>query len=299
MKSRSLIRLIRVIFPIFICLISMPNFDLHCHSNISDGVLTPEELALRAKQNGVDVWALTDHDELSGIARARASAQEHDMHHVAGVEVSISWAGETVHIIGLRIDEHNQTLNDGLFHTREGRRARALEIGRQLELVGIHGAFDGALKYAVNPGLVGRTHFARYIVELGICQKVGEVFKKYLVEGKPGYVPHRWASLEQALAWIHAANGVAIVAHPGRYKYSELAEAEMLSQFKQLGGAGIEVVTGSHSIEQYQHYAQVANYYGFLASQGSDFHAPGESRVDLGKLPPLPSQLKPVWHDWF
>ena len=277
----------------------MPNFDLHCHSNISDGVLSPEELALRAKQNGVDVWALTDHDELSGIARARVAAQAHGIQYVTGVEVSISWAGETVHIIGLRIDEYNQTLNDGLHVTRAGRSARALEIGRQLELVGIHDAFEGALKYAVNPGLVGRTHFARYIVELGICQKVGEVFKKYLVEGKPGYVPHRWASMEQALAWIHAANGIAVVAHPGRYKYSELAEAEMLSQFKQLGGAGIEVVTGSHSVDQYQHYAQVANHYGFLASQGSDFHAPGESRVDIGKLPPLPSQLKPVWHDWF
>lgn len=277
----------------------MPNFDLHCHSNISDGVLSPEELALRAKQNGVDVWALTDHDELAGIAQARTSANALGIRHIAGVEISISWAGETVHIIGLQIDEENLVLQAGLQSSRDGRNTRALEIGKQLQRAGINDAYAGALKFCANPSMVGRTHFARYIVELGICQNVGEVFKKYLVEGKPGYVPHRWASLEQALTWIQAASGIAVVAHPGRYKYSALAEAEMLDQFKQLGGTAIEVVTGSHTPDQYQHYAQIAKNYGFLASQGSDFHAPGESRVDLGKLPPLPPQLKPVWHDWF
>ncbi len=277
----------------------MQNFDLHCHSNISDGVLSPEALAIRAKNNGVEVWALTDHDELSGIAPARAAATALGMHHIAGVEVSISWAGETVHIIGLQIDETCPELLQGLATTRIGRTARAQEIGHQLEIAGVPGAYQGALKYAGNPGLVGRTHFARYIVEIGLCAKVGDVFKKYLVEGKPGFVPHCWASIEQALAWIHAANGIAVVAHPGRYKYSDLAESAMLARFKELGGAAIEVVTGSHTVDQYQHYAQMANQYGFLASIGSDFHAPGESRIDLGCLPPLPSNVKPIWHNWF
>lgn len=276
----------------------MLNFDLHCHSNISDGVLKPEEVALRAKNNGVDVWALTDHDEVAGIGIARETARALGMRHVAGVEVSISWAGETVHIIGLQIDESNPVLLQGLQTTRTGRNARALEIAVQLEKAGIPDAYAGALKYAGNPQLLGRTHFARYIVELGICNKVSQVFDKFLIEGRPGYVPHRWATLEQALGWIHAAGGVAVVAHPGRYKYSDLAESEMLQHFKQLGGAGIEVVTGSHSVDQYQHYSKVAQHYGFLASIGSDFHAPGESRIDVGKLPPLPSHLTPVWHNW-
>lgn len=277
----------------------MLNFDLHCHSNISDGVLSPEALAARAKENGVEVWALTDHDEVAGVPIARAAAQSLGMQHIAGVEVSISWAGETVHILGLKIDETCPELLHGLATTRFGRSARAKEIGLQLEKAGIPDAYQGALKYAGNPGLVGRTHFARYIVETGVCDKVGEVFRKYLVEGKPGFVPHCWATLEQAISWIHAANGIAVVAHPGRYKYSDLAESEMLARFKELGGTAIEVVTGSHTVDQYQHYAQVANRFDFLASVGSDFHAPGESRVDLGRLPPLPKNVKPVWHDWF
>ncbi len=277
----------------------MPNFDLHCHSNISDGVLSPEALAERAKENGVEVWALTDHDEVAGVPIARAAAQRLGMHHVAGVEVSISWAGETVHILGLKIDENCHELVQGLATTRSGRSARAQEIGTQLEKAGIPNAYHGALQYAGNPDLVGRTHFARYIVETGVCASLGEVFKKYLVEGKPGFVPHRWATLEQAIGWIKAANGIAVVAHPGRYKYSDLAESEMLSRFKDLGGTAIEVVTGSHTIDQYQYYAQMANHYNFLASVGSDFHAPGESRVDLGRLPALPKNVKPIWHDWF
>lgn len=276
----------------------MPNFDLHCHSNISDGVLAPQELARRAHGNGVDVWALTDHDEVSGIAEARAVALELGMRHVSGVEVSISFAGETVHIIGLQIDENHAPLVDGLQEIRAGRCARAQEIGLQLEKVGIADAHAGALRYAVNPGLVGRTHFARYIVELGLCGNVNQVFKKYLVEGKPGFVPHRWASLEQALQWIIGAGGIAVIAHPGRYKFGDLAQAQLFEQFKELGGKGIEVVTGSHSLDQYQEYASLAKRYGFLASSGSDFHAPGESRVDVGTLPPLPAGVTPVWHDW-
>ncbi|QBP76573.1 PHP domain-containing protein [Herbaspirillum huttiense] len=273
-------------------------FDLHCHSNVSDGLLPPEEVAARAKANGVGVWALTDHDEVGGVARARAAARALGMEHVAGVEISVTWAGHTVHIVGLRIDETNQALVDGLAATRNGRERRAREIAEALERHGIGGAYEGALKHVGNPDLISRTHFARYLVECGTCCDTKEVFANYLTEGKPGYVPHRWATLEESVRWIRGAGGVAVIAHPGRYKYTQTQFGALFDEFKQLGGAAIEVNTGSHTPEQYQEYAQVARSYGFLASMGSDFHGPGESRMDLGGLPPLPTGVKPVWHDW-
>lgn len=276
----------------------MLNVDLHCHSNISDGTLTPTALAARAKKNGVDVWAMTDHDEVSGIAEARIAAAALDMTYVPGVEISITWAGQTVHIVGLQIDEKNQALVDGLTATRGGREERAREMAAQLEAVGIHDAFQGALKFVGNPDLISRTHFARYIMELGMCKDLNEVFSKYLGDDKPGFVPHRWATLQNSVEWITGAGGIAVIAHPGRYKFSDLAFDALFNEFKEFGGAGIEVTTGSHSVDQYDYYAKVAKTYGFLASRGSDFHGPGESRVDLGGLPPLPSGLKPVWHDW-
>ena len=276
----------------------MLNVDLHCHSNISDGTLTPARVAERAKANGVDVWALTDHDEIDGIAAARGAAAELELNYVPGVEISVTWAGETVHIVGLRIDEANPQLVAGLAATRSGRELRAREIAAQLAQAGIPDAFEGALKFVGNPDLISRTHFARYILDLGVKNDIASVFRHYLTEGKPGFVPHRWATLEQALRWIHAAGGTAVVAHPGRYKFSELAFDEFFGEFKQLGGGAIEVLTGSHTVAQYDTYAKVARRYGFLASRGSDFHDPHESRVDLGKLPSMPAGLTPVWHDW-
>jgi predicted metal-dependent phosphoesterase TrpH len=275
------------------------NVDLHCHSNVSDGVLAPAALANYAHQAGVNAWALTDHDEVGGIARARAAARDLGMRFVPGVEISITWAGETVHIVGLQIDAANEGLVNGLAATRCGRDARGREISDQLAKVGIPGAYEGARKYVDNPDLMSRTHFARYLVECGACANLPEVFRKYLVEGKPGYVPHRWASLTQALGWIHGAGGIAVIAHPGRYKLGLVGEGALFDEFKQLGGAAIEVVTGSHSPDQYQIYAEQARRYGFLASRGTDFHAPGESRVEFSALPPLPGGVTPVWHDWF
>jgi 3',5'-nucleoside bisphosphate phosphatase len=276
----------------------MLNIDLHCHSTISDGVLVPAEVAARAKANGVDVWALTDHDELGGIAEARAAAREVGLHYVAGVEISVTWSGKTIHIVGLHIDETNENLIQGLAATRSGRERRGREIAEQLAAVGIPGAFEGALKFVGNPDLISRTHFARYILELGICNDVSDVFRHYLSDGKPGFVPHQWATLQQAVGWIHGAGGMAVIAHPGRYKFTDLAFSTLFDEFKQLGGAAIEVVTGSHTVDQYAHYAKVANDYGLLASRGSDFHGPGESRVDLGALPALPDSVTPVWHEW-
>jgi len=277
----------------------MLNVDLHCHSNVSDGVLPPAAVAEHAHKAGVNVWALTDHDEVGGVASAREAAQLYGMRFVSGVEISITWANETVHIVGLQIDENNATLVKGLEETRSGRDNRGREIGRQLALAGIPGAYEGALNYVDNPALMSRTHFARFLVEQGVCSSVPEVFRKYLSPGKPGYVEHRWATLQDAVGWILGAGGVAVIAHPGRYKFTPLQEGILFDEFKQLGGTAIEVVTGSHSPDQYPKYANLANSYGFLASRGTDFHAPGEARVDFRFLPPLPGNVTPVWHDWF
>jgi len=276
----------------------MLNVDLHCHSIVSDGALAPAVLAARAKANGVDVWALTDHDELGGIREAREAAHTLGLKHVSGVEISVTWAGKTVHIVGLKVDETAEDLVQGLAHTRAGRERRGREIAVQLEQAGIPGAFEGALRFVGNPDLISRTHFARYIVDRGVCRDISDVFRNYLSEGKPGYVPHRWASLKEAVGWIRSAGGIAVVAHPGRYAFSDTALDALFAEFKQLGGVGVEVITGSHTVEEYAQFAEVARKLGLLASRGSDFHAPGESVADLGTLPPLPASLTPVWHDW-
>ena len=277
----------------------MLKVDLHCHSNVSDGVLAPAAVAAYARKAGVDVWALTDHDEVGGIKAARAKATELGMRFVSGVEISITWANETVHLVGLQVDEDDPVLQRGLAATRAGRDARGREIAAQLDQAGIPNAYEGALKYVANPDLLSRTHFARYLCEVGICGSTSEVFRKFLTEGRPGYVPHRWATLADAMGWIRAAGGIPVIAHPGRYRFDATAEGVLFDEFKQLGGNAIEVVTGSHTPDQYAEYAEMACRYGFLASRGTDFHAPGEARVEFDKLPPLPSGLTPVWHDWF
>lgn len=272
--------------------------DLHCHSTVSDGVLDPAQLAVRASDRGVQLWALTDHDELAGIAPARQAAAQLGMQFVAGVEISVSWAGQTVHILGLNVDEKNAVLNDGLAAIRGGRAERAHRMADKLSALGIPGSYEGALSYAGNPLLISRTHFARFLVDRGYCKTMQAVFDTYLGDGGPATVPMQWATLEQALGWILGAGGRAAIAHPGRYDYSPMQCDALFEQFKDLGGTAIEVVTGSHTPDQYAKYAGVARQYGFLASCGSDFHSPKEGRLDLGELPPLPTGLKPVWHDW-
>ena len=271
------------------------NADLHCHSVVSDGTLTPEALAERAKANGVNLWALTDHDELGGQQRAKAAASALNLDYLAGVEISVTWMGQTIHIVGLGIDANHQGIIEGLRSTREGRGNRAKLMAEQLLKVGIPGAYEGALHFAGNHDLISRTHFARYLVEQGVCKDTEHVFKNYLVEDKPGYVPHMWAKLDDAVSWIKAAGGVAVIAHPGRYNFNAMQMDELYKHFKDLGGLGIEVITGSHSPEQYKTYAKIAQQYGFLASRGSDFHDPSESHIDLGTLPHLPDHLTPVW----
>jgi predicted metal-dependent phosphoesterase TrpH len=275
--------------------VNLLNADLHCHSVVSDGTLEPEALAARAKANGVELWSLTDHDEVGGQQRASDAARRLGLDYLSGTEISVSFAGVTVHIVGLGFDAGDAALRDGLAATRGGRGERALEMSGELAKVGIKGAFEGALKYAGNPELISRTHFARYLVQIGTCSDTNEVFRHFLAEGKPGFVPHRWASLGNAVRWIVDAGGLAVIAHPGRYKFTPTEEYALFTEFHAHGGRGIEVVTGSHSTAEYRKYADMALEFGLLASRGSDFHSPLESRTDLGTLPDLPGQLTPVW----
>jgi len=274
---------------------SILNADLHCHSVVSDGTLTPEILAERAKTNGVELWALTDHDEIGGQKRALDAARAQGLKYLTGTEISVTFANETVHIVGLGFDADDAAMVQGLRATRGGREQRAMEMSDGLAKVGIKGAFEGALKFVGNPELISRTHFARFLVESGVCSETNEVFRKYLTEGKPGYVPHRWASLRDAVSWITGAKGMAIIAHPARYKFTPNEEYALFSEFKAHGGRGVEVVTGSHTAAEYVKYADTAKEFGLAASRGSDFHSPEESRTDLGTLPFLPGQLTPVW----
>ncbi len=275
------------------------NVDLHCHSSVSDGTLAPQTVARRAADHGVDVWALTDHDEISGQAAAHEAANSLGLTYVGGVEISVTWAHETVHILGLHIDYRNQVLHEGLVQTRRCRTDRARAIGRELETVGIKGGFEGALALAGNPDMIARPHFARYIVEQGVCQSVPEVFTRYLARDKPGYVPMRWAHLGDAIGWIRAAGGVAVVAHPARYKFTELEHDAFFDEFRALGGGGIEVVCSSHTAQEIVRYSETARKFGLKGSRGSDFHSPEESNAELGRLPPLPDAVTPVWSDWF
>ena len=275
------------------------NADLHCHSTVSDGLLSPAEVVRRAHANGVDLLALTDHDEVGGLDEAAAEAAALGLAFVNGVEISVSWGDDqTVHIVGLNIDHRNAALIAGLERVRSGRDARAVRMAAELAKVGIEGAYEGALNYVGNPALISRSHFARYIVERGLAPDVKTVFENWLAKGKPGYVSHAWAALSEAVGWIRSAGGVAVLAHPGRYRLTSAERRELYRAFKDCGGEGIEVISGAAGDAEVREFAAAAREFGFLASRASDFHGPGESYADLGRLPPLPADLKPVWAGW-
>lgn len=273
-------------------------FDLHSHSTRSDGLLRPAELTARAAERGVKVFALTDHDDIGGLGEARTCAESAGLTFINGVEISVTWAGQTLHVVGLCIDPEDTLLAAGLGRLRAGRAQRAQAIAAELARSGVEGGLEGARRYVTNPELVGRAHFARYLVERGYGRDVNAVFKRFLASDKPGYVPHQWVSLEEALGWIKASGGFAVLAHPGRYKLTDLQRDVLFDEFKQLGGAAIEVVTGSHSPDQFLLYSRFAQRFGLLASVGSDFHGPGEGYRDLGELPALPHGCTPIWSTW-
>jgi predicted metal-dependent phosphoesterase TrpH len=276
----------------------MPRYDLHCHSTHSDGLLPPGEVVRRAAARGVDVLALTDHDETSGLAEARAAATETGLRFIDGAELSVSWHDVTLHVVALGIDPDCQALQDGLVAIRTGRDQRARRIAASLADAGIAGAYEGAAAYVTNERLIGRTHFARFLVETGHVRDTKAAFQHYLTAGKPGHVRHTWATLSQALGWIHAAGGQGVLAHPGRYPVDCAQMRQLLGEFRDTGGDAIEVLSSSHTHAQTSEYARYARVFGLLASSGSDYHGPGESRADLGDMPDLPAGIVPVWKDW-
>ena len=272
-------------------------YDLHCHSTYSDGLLEPAEVVRRAGVRGVDVLALTDHDETSGLAEARSAARDAGVRLIDGAELSVSWRDITLHVVALGIDPDCVDLCEGLETIRHGRAHRAQRMGEELAQAGIAGAYVGAMKFVTHERLISRTHFARYLVDAGHARDTREVFRRFLVRGKPGYVEHQWAMLAQAIGWIHAAGGQAVLAHPGRYNVVGKIR-ELLAEFRDTGGDAIEVLSSSHTPAQYTEFARYARVFGMLASSGSDFHGPGESWADLGDMPRLPAGVTPVWKDW-
>ena len=275
----------------------MLNIDLHCHSNVSDGVLSPADVVARAAANGVHALALTDHDDVAGLAPAQAAADKLGVTLIPGVEISVSWGDQTVHIVGLRIDPLHPELSAGLHGIRLGRIERARRMADDLAQNGIAGAYEGADGYAANKQMVGRTHFARWLVAQGHAPDMRSAFRRFLTRGHPGYVEHEWTSLENAVGWIRASGGVAVIAHPGRYGFNARQLHVFLDAFRTLGGKGIEVITGSHHPSEYGKFADLARAFSLKASRGADFHAPGEG-VDIGRLPALPHYCSPVWQDW-
>lgn len=269
--------------------------DLHCHSTVSDGTLSPTELVQRAHENGVEMFALTDHDATEGLKEAAIAAEKVGMHFVPGIELSVTWSHQTIHIVGLGIDPDDEILNKGLMVLREFRSSRGEEIARKLEKAGLESPLEGAKKFA-NGEILSRTHFARYLVEQGRAKDIRQVFKRFLVNGKPGYVAGKWASLDEALSWIHGAGGIAVIAHPARYKISATRLRQLITEFKALGGLGFEAISGSHSLDEELRMAQLANKFELFVSKGSDFHSPENVYRELGCMQDIPTGSIPLWH---
>jgi predicted metal-dependent phosphoesterase TrpH len=273
------------------------HYDLHAHSTASDGTLSPTRLMQRAHAAGVEVMALTDHDTLEGLHEAHTAARALGLGFVPGVEISVTWERVTVHIVGLGVDPESEVLGRGLAGLREFRDWRAEEIGRRLARHGIEGAFEGALAYS-NGRLIGRTHFARFLVEKCHAPDLRAVFRRFLVNGKPGFVAGQWAELEDAVRWIREAGGQAVIAHPARYKVNRGKLRRLIGEFAEVGGEAIEVVSGSHSREDYFTIAAHAQDFGLLASAGSDYHGPEHPWIELGRLPELPRGCNAIWQEW-
>ncbi len=275
----------------------MPGYDLHTHSTASDGAYPPAELVRQAAEAGISTLALTDHDTTAGLAEAAEAAALAGLRLVAGVEISASWQGKTLHVVGLNIAPDAEPLREGLAGLREIRAERAQEMGRRLERHGIPGVAEAVAALA-GGGMITRTHFAKYLAGQGLSGGVADAFDRYLAHGKPGYVPTRWADLADAISWIRAAGGAAVVAHPRRYKLTATWLRRLLGEFREMGGAGLEVASGAATPNDVQASADLARRFNLLASVGSDFHGPDHPWLKLGRLPPLTAGLTPVWRLW-
>lgn len=268
--------------------------DLHCHSTASDGRLTPEELVAAAAKEGVRLLALTDHDTMDGLPAAQASAQTCGITLVPGVEISARLNQRTLHIVGLNVNPQTPTLCAGLAELQQQRRQRAQTIAAKLERLGVGDALQRATLLA-RGGQITRTHFARLLVDAGVCKSLQQTFKRYLGAGKAAYAAAQWVPMAQAIEWIEAAGGIAVLAHPMQYRLSATAHRRMLEGFREAGGRALEVCSGNSQPADVQRCADDARHYGLLGSVGSDFHGPEQYWLRLGGAPPLPDDITPVW----
>ena len=267
--------------------------DLHLHSHASDGTLSPTALVALAQERGMNLMSLTDHDCLDGVAEAQAACAAAGIRFLPGVEISVSWERKTLHVVAIGVNPQYAGLIAGLARLQAVRDERALEIGRRLEAKGIAGAYAGALALAGDAKLT-RTHFARFLHQAGHVKDEAQAYKKWLGRGKPGHVSAEWASLEEALSWIHGAGGAAVLAHPLRYGITRAWLVKALIAFKQAGGDAMEVVCGRSNPDEVAVSAHLAKRFELAGSVGSDFHAPSPW-LQLGVETALPAGVSAIW----
>ncbi len=256
-------------------------------------MLTPAALVRRAASRGVSLLALTDHDETGGLEEAEQASFEVDIQLVRGVEISVAWNGHNLHVLGLDIDPHVQQLADGLASIRDSRAERAVRIAAQLDAVGVTGSLPGATRHAGSSAAIGRSHFARFLVEQKHVRNTTDAFRRYLGAGRCGYVPPSWPDLAQSIGWIHCAGGQAVLAHPDRYRLPPRALRSLFEDFARSGGEAIEISGDGRFRSSAQ--IRLARQFGFALSSGSDFHAPGKDVADLGDVTEIPAGMPAVW----
>lgn len=271
--------------------------DLHCHSNYSDGLLSPAELLERAHQNGLQLLALTDHDTVAGVLELQKANTNPDLRIISGIELSVQWKKYDVHILGLNINTHAEELQAVIREQQERRILRAQEIGAALQRIGVDDAYMKACDWAGH-AKIGRAHFAQILVKEGFARDIKAAFKTYLSKGKVAYVPVTWINLGTAIQVIRAAGGQAVIAHPLKYKLTRTKLHEFIREFQELGGVGIEVVSGDIQAVDIDKLAKLCQQFSLLASSGSDFHGEGLSRIALGRQKILPKDCTPIWASW-
>ncbi len=271
-------------------------YDLHTHSNCSDGQLSPTELVALAKERNVAVLALTDHDTLSGIEEAKAAAGD-DIAIITGIELSSVWQGRNIHVVGLNVDTGSESLLAAVEQQSQGRLKRAKTIAEKLAKAGIVGAWDGVQYYAKGDS-IGRPHFAQYMVDSGYVNSISEAFKRYLGSGKAGDVKQEWPELSTVVKWITEAGGIAVLAHPDKYDLTRTKLYALLQEFVEAGGEGIEVVSGVQEPNVTSKLIRAALDFSLSISCGSDFHSLENAWQAPGKMSAVPAGYKAVWDHW-
>jgi 3',5'-nucleoside bisphosphate phosphatase len=270
-------------------------FDLHCHTDCSDGSLSPRALVLRAKEKGVSVLSITDHDTIAGLQMAEVTADEIGLQLIPGIEFSSQWARGGVHIVGLNISTESEDLHNAIATQTLSRESRSLQIADKLRKLGIENSLEGAREFAGDANLA-RPHFAQYLIAKGYARDMNSAFKKYLGQGKPADVKFQWPEISEVISWIKAAGGYAVLAHPAKYELTRTKLCQLVSQFAELGGDAIEVVSGVQPKALTDDLIRIANQYNLYASCGSDFHQPNQPWQELGGFGSLPDKAKPIWH---